>query len=338
MTIDLYNDPGHVRLDRLMTNYPKIKEFLKEAQFEENNMDIPKTAFAWEEKRLFPLHTPEHAILSFLYSKEAEELPQEVKKQIDDALKIYNIKIAELIEIPLTKIAEENPDNFLFPEQKTYPIRTALEIKIAEEKLLDQQTKLKPLTKVALFKRLFNAANKLNVTLKTASLQFAGKTEVDKNILISQMQNRTVLVKNAEDNTKLNTLIEAIKTSKDLNKDPELKAKLAEEIHKIDLKNNLESQYNKRILDPISSVFSGTKIAMSGDCLELNGNKVYYSDMVGLPPSFFGDCLGEDFMKEVSLGNSVDPMKLKTVVDTLPADMKLNLINCLKSTGLVRNA
>jgi len=331
MATDLYNDPGHSKLARLMEEHPRAKEFLKNAQFEEARNLIPKTAFAWQNEKLFPLHTPEHALVSYLYSKEASEVPNAVKKEIEDALMVYGIKTADF---KMEKVAEApNPDDFLFPEKLAYPVRTIDEIKLAEEKVLSQITKLKPETKVAVFTKLLKAAERLNYTPKTASFKYAGKTATAKSKLIESLESRQILAKTAEDRTLMGNYISAIKTEKNFNG---LQAKLAVFIEAYDKRNNLEQFYNKKLPDPVDTVFNTTKLA-SDNYIAYNGQKAYYSDIAKLPLSFFKDVLGDDFANELANGTSVDPGKLGIVMPTLPSDLKGILFNALKSTGMVNN-
>ena len=66
---DLYNDPGHSLLAHLFSQHPGAGEFVKGAQYEDRRDQIPVTAFAWPERQLFPVHSPAHAVVSFLYAK-----------------------------------------------------------------------------------------------------------------------------------------------------------------------------------------------------------------------------------------------------------------------------
>ena len=86
---DQFHDPGYGRLKHLLDAHPGAAELLKEASIEDTEPDLPAGAYAWPERRLFPIHSREHAALSHLYAKTSEaEIPEHARAKIADALDV----------------------------------------------------------------------------------------------------------------------------------------------------------------------------------------------------------------------------------------------------------
>ena len=123
--IDFYNDPGHGTLRHLLQRAPAAAEMLKTAELEDFNTELPSSAFAWESRRLYPVHSPVHAAVSYLYAKHASvKVPREVIGFIKEALDIYGIEEGQLAETQVKEAALAE-DECLFPESRTYPVRDA---------------------------------------------------------------------------------------------------------------------------------------------------------------------------------------------------------------------
>lgn len=334
MTIDFYHDPGHATLRQLFNRAPLAQEMLKNAELEEDGSDLPNSAFAWEAKRLFPVHTPEHAAVSYLYAKHAsQQVPTAVLHFIKEALDLYQISERDLSVVQEKEAALEE-DECIFPEAKAFPVRTSGEVKIAEQHLLQQVSKLHPETRATAFTRLVKAAELHGVKLNGASLKYAGMTYTDRPKLVDSLNARAAATKNTELRNKFAALAESVKKDRTGLRNQAIRAKLASTIGTLDEEAGFLGLYDRSIPDPISTVFNTEKVA-SHDDVDLGGGRmVSASALAKLPPSFFGDHFGDDIISEIAPDGHVDPQLVKQVVDTFPADMKQSFAKNLAKSGI----
>lgn len=332
--IDFYNDPGHSTLRHLLQRAPGAAEMLKTAELEDFNGDLPDSAFAWSSKRMFPVHTPEHAAVSYLYAKHASaRTPREVLGFIKEALDIYGIEVEALAEVQIKEAAYEE-DECIFPESRAYPVRDAGEVKLAEDKLLSQAAKLRPETRADAFTRLTKAAAFHGVNLQPDSYKYAGMTYTDRPRLVDSLRARAAATKEAALSEKYASLAASVAYDRTSLRSRAARVKLAEAIGTLDERAGLLKHYDRELEDPIRTVFNTTKVAAADD-IDLGGGAVVSaSSLAGLPPSFFSDLFGPDIVKEIAPMGQVDPAALQQVVVTFPADMKQQLAQALKGAGI----
>ena len=96
-------------------------ELLKEATINDNFQELVDEAFADPANRKFPIHTPEHTVMSALYMQ-VQEVDPLVKEACEKALDAWGIEGIPLeIEQP-EGIADIPADRFLLPHKKKLPI------------------------------------------------------------------------------------------------------------------------------------------------------------------------------------------------------------------------
>lgn len=339
--MDLYNDPGHATLQMLFHRHPGAYDLVKHASFEDRRDQIPPSAFAWPERSSFPVHTPEHAVVSYLYAKHGSQqtkiategrrvplVPKEVVAEIEEALDAYGIS-ADYLEPVEEKVAALDPDECIFPEERLYPVRDAEEIKVAEERLLEQYRRMKPETRANAFAKLAEAAERHGVSLQPKSLQWAGQTVTDRAELAETLSKRAHMAKVAEHKDAYNRMAQAVMQDRMGLRDQVTRVKLASAIGDLDRMSGLE----RKVVDPVAAVFN-TSMKVAAHMLDLGGQLVDTTKLASLPPSFFSDALGPDIVSEISSGGRVDAQKVAEVVNTLPADMKQDLARHLKAAGV----
>jgi hypothetical protein len=92
----------------------------------------------------------------------------------------------------------------------------------------------------------------------------------------------------------------------------------------VDKLAGLGKHYDKKIPDPIQTVFNTEKLAE--EMIDLGGGReVALSKLAALPSTFWEDVIGADMAKEVTTGGNVDASKLAAVIPTLPLDLKIIL-------------
>lgn len=325
--VDQFHDPGFGTLRQLLHEHPDVVPLVKTASIDADERDtLPSGAFAWESERRFPVHTPAAAVLSALYVKTAAQVPSEVREIIRESLSMYGIPEG-LLSTPQVKHASYTKEDYLFPEAELYPVTSPTEVKLAESRLLDQIDRMTVAQRAEGFTRLAKKANQFEVTLKTASYQYAGAVETDLTEVREQIQARAAVTKLAEVQQKLDTLDAALKNFPRNYNDRKGQAKLAQYLSELDRQAGFEPEYDRRLRDPVRTVFNTnrvTKVA-AADMIELGDYSFPSTQLGGVDPSFYGDVLGPDFADEVAPGGVMNPEKLAQVLVTLPADMKQQL-------------
>jgi len=329
-TYDQFHDPGFGRLQHLLARHPSAGEFLKTASIEEQAPNLPPSAYAWAEKRLFPIHSPEHAALSGLYVKEAAEVPEFVRLKIAEACFAFDVP-ETIFHAALTKTAAPVADECIFPNG-TYPVRTPDEVKTAETRLLEQTSRMTLQERNSAFNRLYKAASFHGVNLNPTSLQYAGKTACDANDLAEHVFARASATKDKELSEKFAKLGAAIRADKKALKDPHARTKLAQTIEVLDKQAGFDTRYGRDFNDPYLTVHNTTKLAGAG--VEMGGRTFSHADLSRVPPTFYSDALGPDILPAIAPGGQVDPKLAMQVLETLPADIKRSFGRSLTAAGI----
>lgn len=314
---DQFHDPGYGRLKNLLDAHPGAAELLKEASIEDTEPELPAGAYAWPERRLFPVHSREHAALSHLYAKTAEaEIPAHVRAKLDDAMEAYEIPSSAFGRTS-TKTASD--DECLFPGGR-YPVRNAAEVKTAEARLLPQVHKLDGATRLNVFSKLATAAEVHGVKLAAESLRLACKTASNPERLAAHLEARAAAATDATLSEKFAALAKAVRKSHaDLHEEG-TRRKVASFIVELDRKAGFEAKYDRELEDPARTVSNTTKTA-EATC-DIGGRSYSQADLARIPMDLYKHALGDDIAPAIGRGGTVDPKLAAEVLSTLPADMK----------------
>ena len=127
---DQFSDPSFRRVFKLVQANPEIEEHVKTASIDiEDNEKRADHAFAWPERRLFPIDSPPHAYLSKLFIEKQAGVPEVVKTRCDKALALYGVEV----QIHEKTAAESEPsaDEYLLPEIRRLRVKTASDVSLA---------------------------------------------------------------------------------------------------------------------------------------------------------------------------------------------------------------
>jgi hypothetical protein len=323
--MDQHHDPGFARLRTLLQTHTAAFDLIKEASFDYDERTLPYSAFAWPAKRLFPVHTEKQAALSWLYAKNDATVPAEVKHAVKEAVLVYGIP-----EDAFTPVQEKmaSAEECLFPEENTYPVRTAEEVKYAEKRLIPQIPKMSPQRRADTFVRLYEKAAELNVELQPISLKYAGLTQTDPDLLVQMIKARAGATKIAELSRAYEGLASMIQRNPRSVQNRETQVKLASALDELDQHADLPKHYDRGIPDPIASVFNTTKKAEAS--IELAGKSCPISKLRMMPTSFYADVLGPDVVRDLAPGGQfLDQDSIVPIIESLPLDMKRNLAAAL---------
>lgn len=323
--IDQLHDPDHGYLKNLLSVYPNAYEAVKTASLEDDPDALPDSVFAWEEKRAYPLHTKEHAILSAIFA-EHFGCPSDIRMKIAEALHTYDVPADVLV--PVTqKVAAASDEDYLFQSEQSYPVTSAEGVKTAEARLLAQLFKLSSQRRAEAFPRLLTKAASFGVKLQPLTYRLAGAVETHLDLVKEAVEARAAAARGTTAQQAYDKLASVLDFYPTRLVDHEIQTKLASYLNDLDEVAGLKKEYDRKIADPILTVFNTnklTKIAV-GDGVELGTTVFPISQLAGVPPSLYDDVLGPDFSQEVCPNGACDPQRLAQVLETLPADLKAQL-------------
>ena len=125
MLVDYLSDSSlSVLRDKLRTIPGTIQRLEKIASPEvPDRSELSEQAFAWPEEKLYPIYTPELAMISSVYMEENDSIPDFVKVACEDACQLFgeDIFIGSLEKVS-AKNEELSSDEFAFPKRKKLPL------------------------------------------------------------------------------------------------------------------------------------------------------------------------------------------------------------------------
>ncbi len=318
--VDQFHDPTLAVLVNLVADCPKIASMVADYDIEPDEAEnLPDSAFAWQEKRAFPIHSREHTILSRIYRGNTPGVPPHVDAHFKEACEIYDIP-DELFAREKTAAVEIDLDDYLLPDLKRLPVRNAEQVKTAETVLLADYQKLSLVHRAQACKRLMDKAAQFDQTLDPLMHKLAGFTVTSTRLLTDWIDARAGAATGSYRDAFEKLATATRKLPPEIHNRAE-QIKLAEVIGDLDQKAGLVHHYDKRLPDAMQTVFNTEKIAGYG--VDLNGRFVTANQLASYPGSFYGDILGDDLIQEASdVRGDIDPQKLSMILGTLPRDMK----------------
>lgn len=326
--IDQTNDPGFSVLRIVVDKFPQLREFSKTANLDTSEFsELPDNAFAWPGQRRFPIHNAEHAALSLGYSKIATRVPSDVTEMMEKAAVAYGIDAA-MFETSIEKVASDD-GTFLLSKEKRFRVDGPQDIPEIENVILEKYATLSINNRAEACMRLVEVSQQHNVPLKPCTYKLAGFTMTSTQTLRDAMENRRALA------TKLGSMVaSAYQKIADHYRGVEPiiferteQLKLASLVNDLDQQANLVPYYNRKISDPIQTVFNMDE--RREDYVKF-ASAFHNKDLLAqLPLSFWEDALGPEIVSEIAPNGAVDVSLLEQVLSTLPADVKLSLENQL---------
>lgn len=321
MPCDQTCDPGYAHLRTVLDKYPKLREVSKTANIDESEFaSLSRDAFAWPGERRFPLHTREHAALSLGYRKLASNVPIEVDASLEKAAEVYDLDMSVYTAEQTEKVAEVF--QYVFPEKKRFLVKTAEDVKLAEERLRVCYPQLTVEDRLEGAQRLCKLAKDFGVSLHPSTEKLACFTITSTQRLRDWLDARSTVSRAdvyREAYTKLASSLDGVAPEF---KDKDVQVKLASAIHDLDKEAGLTKYYGRKLPDPLRTVFNSEKLAEN--TLELGtGLMLDKQKLATLPLTFWQDLLGNDVAAEISSdGETVNPEALMQLLPTLPNDIK----------------
>lgn len=318
--VDQFSDPVMAHLVRRVSDRPKLAAALQDVDIDPAERDgLPPSAFAWSEKRAFPIHSKEHTMLSRAYREGLPNIPSHVDRAIKEACEVYGIDDGLYVRAKVAAAPVPSED-FLLPDIRRLRVTEAGHVKEAEEKLRTEGTKLSIEHRALASKRLVEKAAFFGVGVRTEIHKMAGMTVTDRQPLVDWLEARCEAAP-AEYKSGYQKLANAAKALPLETRDRAQQIKLAEAIGDLDTMSGLNRYYDRKLPDPLMTVFNSTKIAGHG--VTLAGRFVPIERVASYPSTFYSDVLGPDIVREASdMSGEMDPQKLAAILGTLPMDMQ----------------
>lgn len=318
--IDQFSDPGFRVLNHLVSQFPDTEEHIKTATLDpEQNDARPDTAFAWQEKRLFPIDSPDQAALSRLYvHKQAAEIPRKVVEICNKALELYDIDMPLESKTAAAPIDDER--DYLLPSIKRWRVTDAESVKMASEALIQNRRRMDVDTRATASVNLAKKAAEFGVPLSKSILKMAGATMCNTKELRDWLEARASITDDPQISFGYNKLAEEIDALPSLVGDRDQLIKVAAAIQELDEAANLDYYYDRKIPDALDTVFNTDKIA--DELIILAGRQVPLSQLEAIDPEIYRDVLGEDLANDfISSTGEIDTEQLKIILPTVPRDL-----------------
>ena len=323
--IDQNTDPTFDLFKKIIEGRPSLGEQVKTAQVGGAIREsLPDSSFANSSDRLFPINTPENALLSMAYATKQAGVSQSTLEKISTAMELFGVSLPEETSI---KVASEKI-TYLVPEHKLFPIKTAHDLPLAEAALHKNAKKLASKTLATASVILVKEASSRGMNVSENTLRLAGLMQCDRDKAAEWIEARSMASSgSSEAYMKLATLVRDCgeeTTREDL-------TKVASALEELDINSGLNVYYGKRLPTPQETIFNA-KVAM-GSSMELAGKPVPMQDLLRISPEVYGDVLGDDIVSEITSDGELDPESLLAILPTLPADMQELLVQKLNLDG-----
>ena len=322
---DQYHDPAFSLLYNLLQDNPQAADFVKSAELDDAKVaSLPDTAFAWPDKRLFPIDTPENTVISQLYREKCAAVPAEVDLNLRKAIDVYGVKAVLERQKVAAELKPISEDEWILPSLHRLRVKTAADVKVAEKLLLEQFPRLSIQDRAEGFINLVKKARHYNVGLEPATHRMAGMTVCTTKVAQDFIEARRMATKDPLFQQAYTKLAASFPPGEISDRDELISA--ADAVAKLDKLAGLERLYDTKLPDPIRTVFNTEKLAE--ESFDLAGRSISLSKLAALPAEFWGDVVGPEMVKEITDNSgAVDSTKLGQVVSTLPLDLKIILKN-----------
>lgn len=226
---DYYNDPYEIEFARISKVYGLGEDFnAKQAS-------DPAPSFqdyAYPEKLLYPIDTPERTTLSWCYAKESKELPVEVRSRVYDAIK----QAADFWEIELPTRMEEVDEDALDPivlkvasegKEDTYTIDRPEGIRQVVDQITKNASDFTYDTRRQLAEQVLSAPTCMKVRLNVADIQRLQKIAGDMLVTGVDVKNACTVRARVLEHEGAHTFAEAVKEAGDVTKGDAILSKSA---------------------------------------------------------------------------------------------------------------
>lgn len=319
--IDQFSDPAFKLLYAAITEYPEVEPLIKKASIDsEENAKRADSAFAWQERRLFPIDDPAQAALSKIYMSKQAGIPSDVQKACEKALDIYGVKL----ELKKTAAGVPSSEDYMLPAKKRWLVQTPEHVKMADEAICAHKRQLGFEEKVQACVNLTKKAVLHNMRPSNDVLRGAGLTMCDTGVLQDWVSARAAATSDAVLREAYDKVAEVIVQHPGIESKRDELIKIAATLNELDNAAGFGSLYGLKLPDPMESVFNTDKLA--DEILLVGGRQVPLETLLQIDPEIYKDTFGEDLAGEFIEGEDIDPEQLKIILPTVPLDLQKALV------------
>lgn len=336
IVVDQFSDSRYEVLLELAQEHPDEVSRIKEANIEDPSQ-LPASAFAWPEAGLFPIHDPRQAVLSKLYAvKQASHVPEDVMRRIDTALELYGENV-DIESEDIEKTASQNASdtrNYLLPSIEKLAFDQPAHAGPVAHALLSQSGQLTAATLAEAATNFVKTAAEMNLSadaIPARMWKLAGCTTCDAGVLLDWIEARAVCCV-GEKRAMFDAIAEQVRQNFPSNgviDDRNELVKLATALAEADQFAGIEYMHDRRIPNPLESVFNMDKLATQ--TVELAGRKFPLDQLLAVSPETYEEILGEDVMEHAKVGADVAPDQFASLLETLPLDLQRLLATQLEA-------
>lgn len=315
--VDQFSDPGFQVLNSCLQSFPTIDGFIKNAELNPEENDARSGhAFAWPERRMFPIDSPDQAALSRLYMAKQAGIPGDVIGACDKALSIYGVEFPFQQE----KLAEvEDDSNYLLPQIKRFSVKTAEDVTLGAEAIVRNQRRMSVHDQAQASMNLVKKAVEHNERVPALMLKLAGMTVCDTQVLRDWLDARALKTQDPQIGFGFAKMAEMAAYPGFITDRSEL-IKLAEVIEELDEAAGLRPLYGQKLPNPLETVFNTEK--MAAETLNLAGREVPIETILSVDPQVYADVFGPDVLQDLAdAAGQLDPEKVMMVLPTMPRDL-----------------
>lgn len=310
MTFDIQNDDELLVLAEKLQSRPDIAALLKEASVDAEYSDLVDSAFADQKNRMYPIYSPEQALISAAYlDGEDNEL---AKEACENALISWNhdtIKISSLTKVASTQ--DTIPDEmFLLSKQRKLPVVDAETLEKSAQYLGSNWSKLDEAQKLEASHNLYKVATEqyeMNPeSLSFEVLSYAQKVPCDLHKLAMQVSERYAESQHEGYRPfmdKIASLKDSINGS--ISFDESLNTGIAYELLSLDKEASMAHLFNA-IPDTFNSMYIEGELAKTASsAIVIGGIEVSQSQIDAVDSASVKLFLGEDLHKEASVDDEI---------------------------------
>lgn len=322
--VDQTSDPVLAHLMRRVADRPKLASAVMNVDVDRDALAaLPDSAFAWPEKRAFPIHDANNTLLSRIYREGMPGVPEHVDHALKEASEIYGID-EDVFDRPKVAAAPESEDNFLLPQHRRLRVTEPAHVKVAEERLRVEGKNLSVVNRALAASRLVEKAAFHGVGVRAEIHKMAGRTVTDTRALIDWIEARREAAP-IEHKDSYQKLASAVRARPSELADRNVQIKIAETLQELDGMAGLSRHYGRKLPDPMATVFNTEKRAdwTLGNGVTLAGRFMPMERLAAYDANFYSDILGPDIVREASdASGQMDTAKLAMILETLPVDMQ----------------
>ena len=323
---DVYGDSSLRGLTSILKDNPEHYDSVRGAQIGTEDRDtLPESAFAYPEEKRYPINSKEMAMLSSLYRNyfkpedQGMQVPPYVDENLEKAAYLYDFEVPKQILKKTAAVIGYSKEDYLLPEEKKFPVTNIKEASMVQDIIVNSSNLMGYNHLAQACSRLITKMAEYKVDVKDINpiiYKYAGLTKSNKDILDASIEARSHYSKNEykESYDKLATLVQGM----DYNRDNLVK--IAATLEYVDAKAGLRNLYDKKILNPIDSVFNTNKLVREKSASYDAMFTPEHAERV--TPDQIGNLLGGDVLDEIGQheGN-IDKERMLQVINSLPTDM-----------------